>query len=224
MKLGVDLDNTVLVFQPFWAELYNEWFDKNLNLEKLTEWDDLKEKTHFESHAEFFEWFARADGWRKMPFERGAPGGLDALVAAGHQLTFITARNGEAVVPTQEWFAMSPWYSKKHHLVTARDDKWSIPCSIYIDDSPRVINGLIDAGKPVIIMDKPWNKTIPKPPPCGECNGSGTLEYPSGEVNPLDMVTTKPCPFCEGTGGATKVYRATSWRQVVEIVERFERV
>lgn len=220
MKIGVDLDNVVFTFQPFWGELYNHWYDKHVNVDLLVDWDDLITQTHFEKYSEFFAWFDRAEGWAKMPMERGAAGGLDELVAKGHSLTFITARSAGAFDETARWVQTCPWGTAvRSKMVFDKADKWNVPCGVYIDDSPSVINGLIDAGKPVVIFDKPWNKTIPKPAPCPECNGAATLEYPTGEI-PFDTVT-KPCPFCKGSGHGSRVWRATSWAKVVEIIEAF---
>lgn len=159
MKIGVDLDNTFLEFQPFWAELYEVWFDKPIQGPFLN-WDDIVTKTHFETSEQMIEWFTRAGGWRSMPYEKGAPGGLDRLLGAGHKVLFITARRGSAEKPTHDWHRESPWARPVTELLTGRTDKWFTDCDIYIDDSPDVIRGLVAAGKDTIIMDKPWNQDL----------------------------------------------------------------
>ncbi len=217
MKIGCDLDNVTFEFQPFWGSLYNHDFDKSLDLESLTEWDDLKTRTHFEKYSDFFEWFDATNGWAKMPTERGAFGGLSTLARAGHTIDFITSRDSPgAIKATEEWYRTCPWY-RRNGLVTAMEDKGTVPCSVYIDDSPSVINKLVDRGKTVIVFDKPWNKTIPKPAPCEDCDGKGkrpiftTLNDGEKDV---------PCVFCDGTGDSTPLYRAHGWWEVVRLIER----
>lgn len=158
MKIGVDLDNTTVTFN--WRRLYNDYFDADVPLES-TGWDDLVTQTHFENGEAFFDWFARAGGWDDMPWELGARGGIDELLDAGHIVEFITARGQEAREATLRWHASSPW--AKSTRVTLRADKWSIPCSVYIDDSPHTITGLFVHGKNVIIYDQPWNQELNLP-------------------------------------------------------------
>ncbi len=159
MKIGCDLDNVVFEWQPFWGTLYNHDFDANLDLDELVEWESYK-LTHFANYSDFIEWFGRTNGWRQMPYERGAFGALDTLIADGHRIDFITARNGSAIGPTNEWYKANPWPETRTSLVCGMDEKAAVPCQVYIDDSPRVIRGLVDAGKRVIVYDKPWNQEI----------------------------------------------------------------
>jgi hypothetical protein len=162
MKVGVDIDNTTLVFQPYWAELYEEWFGVSVDSEILDTWSALVTGTHFESSYEFFEWFARAGGWDTMPWEKGAPGGIDALLDGGHSVTFVTARsNPHSVEAAKRWFAASPWGKQLGvQLVTHAERKSTVPCSIYVDDAAHNAEEIIDAGKPVIVFDKPWNQEL----------------------------------------------------------------
>jgi uncharacterized HAD superfamily protein len=220
MKIGVDLDNTLQIFQPFWAEVYNEYFGRNLKPENLTGWGDIAEMTHFESSELFLEWWDRARGIEKMPYTPGGPGAIDAFLEAGHTVHFITARRTEyARKATQRWHAESPW-AKTSMLTVGRHDKWSIPCSVYIDDSPAVINGIIDAGKPVIIFDQPWNEIIPKPAACDLCDGAGHLDHVQVDGS---TTTRDACRLCKGTGNSSPVLRAKTWRDVVNQVEAMSR-
>jgi hypothetical protein len=162
MKIGVDIDNVTLEFQPFWAEVYEEWFGVAVDPEVLKDWDALIAGTHFKSGTAFFDWFARAGGWERMPWEKGAPGGIDALLERGHSVTFVTARsNPQSVEATKRWFANSPWGKQLGvQLVTHAERKSTVPCSIYVDDAPHNVEEIVNAGKPAIVFDKPWNQEL----------------------------------------------------------------
>jgi uncharacterized HAD superfamily protein len=157
VKIGVDVDDTTLAFCDHWVELYQLWFDRYVDPAALTHWEALVTETHFADKRAFFEWFARARGWETMPYVPGAPGGLDRLVAAGHELVFGTARSRDADRPTLAWWRSSPW---AHHstLRTNLQRKSLTNCDVYIDDSPAVIEELVRTGKSVIIFDRPWNQ------------------------------------------------------------------
>jgi hypothetical protein len=158
MRISVDLDNTVLEFQPHWADLYEPWFGLPVDREQLDTWTAGATATHFNGMGEMLDWFQRAGGYRNMPYEPGAPGGIDRLRASGNLLSFVTARVGPAERDTLEWHRASPWSDVQ--LITGRGDKWSLPFGLYIDDSPEVIKGCAAHGRFVIVFDKPWNKGV----------------------------------------------------------------
>jgi hypothetical protein len=158
MRIAVDLDNTLLEFQPFWADLYEPWFGLPVDREKLDAWTAGTDATHFENMSEMLEWFQRIGGYLKMPYEPGGPAGIDRLKDSGHLLSFVTARTGPAEYDTLTWHRNSPW--PQIQLVTGRGDKWSLPYGLYIDDSPSVIKGCAAHGKFVVVVDKPWNRGV----------------------------------------------------------------
>lgn len=158
MRVGIDIDNVTLNFDPYWVELYEEWFDLPANYDYLGSWDSIVTATHFSRHDQFFDWFNRAGGWRDMPWEPGAPGGIDTLVDLGFLPVFVTTRDGHAVEPTVEWHKSSPF--NRIQLYTGIRSKTSVPCSAYVDDAPHHCRQLHDAGRFVVVFDQPWNQDV----------------------------------------------------------------
>ena len=159
MKIGVDLDGVVLEFQRTWARLYEEWFDILVPTAGLNEYDALQDLTHFENTKEFFEWFTRAGGWQNMPWIPGAPGGIDGLLFdRGHDVVFVTARRSEARDDTKAWHFYSPW--RHNTTLVFKSEKSRADCDLYIDDSPHIVKELVAQGKPVILLDQPWNRGV----------------------------------------------------------------
>lgn len=158
MIVGVDLDGTTVDFQYHWANLYIDYFDVDIPAPKLDEYDALLSYTHFKDAGHFFKWFARAGGWKNQPYILGARGGVDALLDAGHRVRFITDRPANAVNATWDWFNESPWALETELHI--RPDKHMVPCDVYIDDTPRKIQELLDVGKRVIVFDQPWNQEV----------------------------------------------------------------
>ena len=157
MRIGVDLDGVMLEFTSRFEFLYEQWFGFPLAGE-IVEWDDVLTKSHFKGHSELFEWFDRADGWDDMVPVYGAYGGIDVLTADGHSVVFITARQGVGAKAAVRWLNASAW-DWPTDIVTNMHNKGSVPCSVYIDDSPHVLKDLKAAGKQTIIFDRPWNRT-----------------------------------------------------------------
>lgn len=163
MIIGVDLDGVVVDFQNTWAELYIEYFDHWIAPEALDKYDALLDETHFENIQEFYAWFHRASGWHKLPYLPGSRGGVDAILAAGHEVRFITARPWNAKIPTDDWLMLSPWSGTREvrlHVLSNGESKGTIKCDIYIDDTPSVIDDLVKQAKQVIVFDQAWNRDV----------------------------------------------------------------
>lgn len=170
MRIAVDLDNVTSNFQPAWADLYEEWFDLEVDRSKLTTWTSCVDETHFETEREFFAWYVeRANGFFRQPLIPGALGAIDQLLADGHHIDFVTSRNGSsAEAQTRGWIVQNtPFVIGQQRgqvgLRMAAGTKAGYPYSLFIDDSPHVIEACIEASKPVIIFDQPWNSELVPP-------------------------------------------------------------
>lgn len=163
MRIGIDLDNSALEFQGHWADRYHEWFNVWVYPDQ---WDALTSATHFEDNDEWFRWASVAGVWRDMPWVPGACGFIDRALTFGHQVMFLTARNDVgAIQQTLEWFATIPFsnpslYRFPAELRTGMSRKSVVPCGIYFDDAPHVLEELVGAGKNVVVFDRPWNRDV----------------------------------------------------------------
>lgn len=158
MIVGVDLDGVTLDFNRRWRDLYYEWF--GIKPTNSGSWHSLVEDTHFDSFDDFFYWFARAGGWEGVPYVPGAPGGIDELLRLGHQVWFVTARQGYfAGTATHRWFQESPWATSAR-LYMNQQEKSVQRCTIYVDDAPHVVADVTNAGRPALLFDRPWNQGV----------------------------------------------------------------
>jgi 5'(3')-deoxyribonucleotidase len=91
--------------------------------------------------------------YRDLEPMRGAVEGVAALQAMGHEPVIVTApMPGNAKVKMkflEEWFSGIP--------VVMTRDKTLVPCDLAIEDGPKYIEAFIEAGIPVIAVQKPWN-------------------------------------------------------------------
>lgn len=160
-RIAVDIDNVTLEFQPYWQQVYEEWFGQPVDEEYMGSWDAVVDATHFDTSLEFFEWFDRAGGWDDMPWIPGAPGALERL-ARSNAIVFVTARGGDAArAATNRWF--NRWQKElwpHAELRVSVPNKTVVPASIYIDDAVHNLHDIIVAGRPAIVFDQPWNEGI----------------------------------------------------------------
>lgn len=160
MRVGIDLDGVVHDFHARYAELYQTWFGRELVGDR-DDWDWILTQGHFKSYRELFDWFAHAGGWDYLPYVPGAPGAIDHLLTEGHSIAFITARQDEGAIASKIWHTRSPWY-RSTTLVTNTKAKHTVPCSVYVDDGPHILEDLVDNEKNVVVFDRPWNRHLEK--------------------------------------------------------------
>ena len=169
MTVGLDLDGTALDFAGTWADRYADWFGKPVEQAEMSKWDNLTAATHFETFDEFFRWAGVARIWRDMRYTEGAEGFIDQCLTLGHRVVFLTGRTDIAAVEqTHQWFNAQPFanprlYRFPAELRTNQARKSVVPCSVYIDDAPHVIEELQSAGKSVVVFDRPWNTNVEGP-------------------------------------------------------------
>ena len=157
MRVAIDLDNTCLEWQDHWADLYMEWFDVEILPSQLTTWTACLDATHFTSMGEFYRWFDKANGWRTQPYVPGAAGALYLLQQERIKFLFVTSRPADTHGHTADW-AWREWGA----VVDFKDNrsKHVTSAGLWIDDSPEVIESLVENGKPVVRFARPWNEHV----------------------------------------------------------------
>lgn len=161
MRIGLDLDGVTVDFNGRWRSLYEQWFDREVDEERIDEWDSIVNATHFEEESHFWTWAESVPGfWEQAPAIPGALGGILELLQAGHTIEIITNRHERARFATTLWVSDHwPMYGQPPRLHMLRGDKAVIDVQVYIEDNPRRIRELVKAGKPnVIVFDQPWNQ------------------------------------------------------------------
>jgi hypothetical protein len=95
--------------------------------------------------------------WHDLPYVPGAPGAIDALLDRGHSVVFATSRTDVAAAAAEYWHVGSPWRRQTQLVTGLGNSKQSVPCSVYVDDSPDVIENLVSVGRNAVVFDRAWN-------------------------------------------------------------------
>jgi 5'(3')-deoxyribonucleotidase len=162
VRLGIDLDGVVADFNAGWMQRYNEAFGTELEPSMVQFWDGLFSLTHFRDMDGFWEW-ARTHGSHSFfrhlePYPDALPT-LGELEAEGHDIVVITAKPRWAVHDTLAWLAEVQLPTREVHIT---DDKWTVDCDVYLDDSPYVVPDYV-AKRPdrvVCRFVRPWNEPV----------------------------------------------------------------
>jgi 5'(3')-deoxyribonucleotidase len=163
MRLGIDLDGVVADFNAGWMRRYNDAFGAELEPHMVRFWDGLVSLTHFDDMPAFWEW-ARTHGSHSFfrhlePYPDALPT-LAALDGEGHDIVVITAKPRWAVPDTLAWLADVRLPTREIHIT---DDKWTVDCDVYLDDSPYVLPDYARhrPDRVVCRFVRPWNTPVP---------------------------------------------------------------
>lgn len=163
LKIALDIDGVLADWEGHTRAMYETWFGSRLR--PSTHWHHLEEQSHFSSSDEFWEWINRVPTfWDDMPPIPGALGGVYDLLAHNHTFILVTNRKSDISVSTKRWverhwptFAGKP-FPRIEHVAQAKS---VVDAQVYIDDNPRVLAQLVEAGKPYVIAFKqPWNSHL----------------------------------------------------------------
>ncbi len=164
MRLGIDLDGVVANFNAGWMRLHGEEHGTALTPDLVQSWDGLHEVGGFRSMGEFWGW-ARGGGRRASifrhldPYPEAVPT-LERLVRAGHEVVILTSKPWWAIHDTYHWIGEHALPTREVHML---DDKWTVACDVYLDDSPLVLPPLA-ARRPdatVCRFVRAWNDPVP---------------------------------------------------------------
>jgi len=163
-RLGIDLDGVVVDFSGGWVARYNAEFGANIAVEDVVTWGAPRELTHFPSMSKFWSWARTCGDGRSLfhvlePYE-GALVGLDALVAAGHDLVIVTTKPSFAIKDTHEWLIRHQVPAVEVHIV---DDKAAVSCDVYVDDAMHNLESYRRRRPDAVTVRwvQPWNSAVP---------------------------------------------------------------
>lgn len=163
MRLGIDLDGVVANFTHGWMTFYNREFGSSLVFEDSKRWNDLVDLTHFANIGEFWKWSSDLDGRSVFYHLEPFPGAVEALLEldeAGHEIIVVTTKPEFAVDDTHEWIENRGIPAAEIHIL---EDKWRVPCDVYLDDGPHILPGLVRhrPESTVCRYVRPWNDPVP---------------------------------------------------------------
>ncbi len=163
MRLGIDLDGVVADFNAGWVKKYNQDFEASLRDDAVQAWNGIPALTHFRHMGEFWAW-ARDHGggslFRHLETYPGAVATLRRLQRRGHDIIILTTKPDWAVHDTYAWIAEHRLPTREVHIT---DEKWRVPCDVYLDDAPHHVYAIHRARPEAITCRfvRPWNRPVP---------------------------------------------------------------
>jgi uncharacterized HAD superfamily protein len=166
--LGLDLDGTTGDFthglRTYMGETLKiektQWLKKFPDPSEYAMWKG--DEAWYTDKDDFTGHFHKSEGeglYTKIPIFDYAPQTLAELKNYGFNITVVTARNIAFTKDTRQWIKQHKIPTKTVlHLGIEKEKAPNI--SLYIDDSPEVIQRLIDKEKKVLIMNQLYNENL----------------------------------------------------------------
>lgn len=192
MRISIDIDDVVIDFTAGWQPIYENYFGVPVG-GPVDGWD-VCDFTHFESNAEFFEWWNRIDGWQHLGWVPGARAAIDWILSRpGWHVVFNTSRASEQAVNDALRLGGRYGIWPRAQVKTNSYQKTQVPADLHIDDAPHVAEQFIEAGKPMILFDRPWNQDV---------DAASAEEVLTG-----------------GRSAVDHIIRANNWLEVIQLIE-----
>ena len=162
MRLGIDLDGVVADFNTGWISRYNADFGADVEFDAVVAWDSIPSLTHFRHMGEFWNWAQDHDGHSLFRHLDTYHGAVEALwrLERRHKIVIVTTKPRWAVHDTYAWLAEHRIPTREVHI-TRR--KWDVPCDVYFDDAPHVLEDLVEFRPEATVCRfiRPWNQPVP---------------------------------------------------------------
>ena len=164
-RAGVDIDGVIY-----------EW-DANARRLLAEHWGvDCEESTHYSSIREQLiarlgeetgrmadNWIFQSDAmnagmWTGGEETPGAYAGLTRL-SSTHEIILVTKRPRVAIPDTYHWLVSSGIYPTELIVIPESGrPKSAVACDWYVDDTPDVVEELVNAGRRTFLFDRVWNQ------------------------------------------------------------------
>ncbi len=182
MRIYVDVDDVLCETAAHLCEIAAREFGRHVAYKDVFQFDlqEVFDLTDAEM-ARFMTVSHESDSLLAHPVTPGAPEGLRALRAAGHEVEIVTGRPASAHRPTATWLArvgladFPVTYVDKygrdacypHHpedpLTVSLAELLMRRYDVVIDDSPKVLEHLATAWPQtrILVFSRPWNRNYP---------------------------------------------------------------
>lgn len=174
MRIGFDIDDTLINLREHAFHIYNRKLNKNVNIEEFRKLKTLEINKAFDLDIE--------DGnrmWIKLHEEiyfsdcsafEGAKEFVNQLKEEGHEIFYITARPKGHCSRTMRWMIENGFPVVENHFYCGMQDHEKIDIikqlklDYYFDDKPTVLATLSDLNTKVCVKDQSYNRhlTIPR--------------------------------------------------------------
>ncbi len=161
MRLGIDLDGVVADFNTAWIARYNAEFGTDVQRADVVSWAAMVDLTHFPGMDEFWAWCADGEDGSVFRHLGTYPGALESLerLSRNHDIVILTTKPDWAIPDTFAWLSDQRIPTREVHML---NDKWRVPCDVYLDDAPHQLEALVRErpNATVCRFVRPWNEPL----------------------------------------------------------------
>ncbi|MFD2628654.1 5' nucleotidase, NT5C type [Oceanobacillus kapialis] len=168
MKLGFDIDDTLLNLREHAFHLYNQELKKQVPLESFHSLNRVEIHEPFglndQEGKTMWEQSIEAIYYTDCPAFPDAVEVLNKLKEMGHQIFYITARPMEHGERTKEWMKKKGFPVQDEAFFYGMNDHEKISTiqnlqlDYYVDDKPAVLETLINEPTTLVIKDQSYNR------------------------------------------------------------------
>ncbi|MGG1553382.1 5' nucleotidase, NT5C type [Paenibacillus ferrarius] len=173
MKFGFDIDDTLIDLRKHAFHIYNDKLQMNVGLDIFEALDTMEIHQAFGLTKEEGGklWHSLRDeiyfsGCSPFPHAREV---LQQLVAQGHEVYYITARDREHSERTKMWMIENGFPVAEGHFYCGMSDSEKVHIiadlglDYYVDDKPKVLETLQHLPTKVCVKDRSYNQHVNLP-------------------------------------------------------------
>jgi len=162
MRIAVDIDNVLADTANAVLKGINKKYNTKFTEEDVSSWDhrwDINGTT-ISYTDELFELYDTFGFLYSIPAYKDGVNAVRNMIHNNHEVFLLTGRMPKYKPMTDLWA------NRVYPNITVRyadgKEKYSDLFDVLIDDSPREVKNVSRAGKHVLLMDRPWNRDVPK--------------------------------------------------------------
>lgn len=159
MVVGIDIDGVLRDLHTTLVQQYKVDYPEHW-VRPISEWKNYNISEYFEMGDKLFHYWFTERAYliylNSLPFS--GVGLLGEFTRKGNTIHIVTSQpNYQTRLFTTMWIYNNFLGSYDLHFVA---DKSVVDCDVFLDDCPDHVEQIRRKGKPVVIMDRPWNKKI----------------------------------------------------------------
>ena len=173
MKLGFDIDDTLIDLRRHAFHLYNKKMKKNISINVFEAIPTVEIHVPFgltnEQGGQLWKASMEEIYFTDCPSFEGAKEMLNALAKEGHEIYYITSRPKHYCQQTREWVKAQGFPVVNERFFCGMQDHEKIELinklqlDVYVDDKPAVLNTLVNSKTKVIVKNQSYNVQVPFP-------------------------------------------------------------
>ncbi|MFC3041743.1 HAD family acid phosphatase [Virgibacillus xinjiangensis] len=170
MKIGFDIDDTLINLREYAFHLYNRKLQKKVPREEFLKLDRLEihEPFGMDDQEGKQMWLDSREEiyYTDCPPFPGAVELLQELAEEGHEIYYITARPAEHGERTKDWMRKKGFPIRDSRFFYGMKDEEKIhtikelDLDYYVDDKPKVLDTLSDIPARLFLKDQTYNRHI----------------------------------------------------------------